>query len=227
MLHSVSHPPTLDSCDLHARGPPAPCARGIADCFRSPAGVRVLNPSGCTAASSPTQRASGAMQCAHPAGAGPGGPRSAAHRCRSHVFSAVEWIMQSHDATSIQSARFLAQPPSSLLVHSGLVESLVGEPGRARGARPVSEVLLRRLLRLRGGGRLACGSGAEEVPHRRGLRPLHKASASPRARGRFGRCLGRFLAECCGALGMRSSAVLRAGRFDLLLVEALSASSRF
>ena len=160
-----------DSCDLHARGPPAPCARGIADCFRSPAGVRVLNPSGCTVASSPTQRASGAMQCAHPAGAGPGGPRSAAHRCRSHVFSAVEWIMQSYDATSIPSARFLAQPPSSLLVHSGLVESLVGEPGRARGARPVSEVLLRRLLRLRGGVRLACDGGAEGIPHRRGLRP--------------------------------------------------------
>ena len=130
-----------------------------------------MHPSGCTVASNPTQRASGAMQCAHPAGAGPGGPRSAAHRCRSHVFSAVEWILQSYDATSIPSARFLAQPPSSLLVHSGLVESLVGEPGRARGARPVSQVLLRWLLRLRGGVRLACGGGAEGVPHRRGLWP--------------------------------------------------------
>ena len=186
-----------------------------------------MHPSGCNVASSPTQRASGAMQCAHPAGAGPGGPRSAAHRCRSQVFSAVECILQSYDATSIPSARFLAQPPSSLLVHSGLVESLVGDPGRARGARPVSQVLLRRLLRLRGGVRLACGGGAEGVPHRRGLRPLHKASASPRARGRFGRCLGRFLAECSRALGVRSSAVLLAGRFDLLLIEALSASSRF
>ena len=36
---------------------------------------------------------------------------------------------------------------------------------------PVSQVLLRRLLRLRGGVRLACGGGAEGVPHRRGLRP--------------------------------------------------------